>query len=434
MPLANGMANVNSPYLYAVLFLTLFRESLVFAFHALRVNRLRTVLSLLGITIGIFAIIAVFTAVDSMENKIRNSVQSLGENVVYVQKWPWTPEEGQEYAWWRYMNRPVPKVNEMDEIRRRVTSASAVVFSMNTSATVYYKTSYTENTTVLGTTYEYNQVKNFDLSAGRYFTEQECSTGRAVAIIGSNIADGLFHGQDPVGESIKMLGRKVTVIGVFKAEGESMVGNSSDNQVVIPLEFAHTMMDVQQEEFNPYIMVRAKDGVRVEDLKDELTGVMRSIRRLKPVEENNFSNNEVSLLSAPLEQLFSVVGTAGWIIGAFSILVGGFGIANIMFVSVRERTSQIGIQKSLGAKSWFILTQFLAESVVLCLLGGTIGLILDAILVFVANRMLDFGFILSAGNISLGITISILIGIISGFIPAYSAAQLDPVEAIRSNV
>lgn len=415
-----------------MIFLTLLRESILFALHALRVNRLRTTLSLLGITVGIFAIIAVFTAVDSMANKIRNSVKSLGQNVVFVQKWPWVPEGG-EYAWWKYMNRPVPKVKEGQEMERRLLNASAVVYAANTSATINYKTSFIENASVVATTYQYNLVKSFDLSAGRYFTSDECETGKAVALIGSNIADGIFHGEDPIGQAIKMFGKKVTVIGVFKAEGESMMGNSSDNQVVIPLDFGRTVIQVENDNVDPYIMVRAREHVSVPDLKDELTGTVRSLHRLKPDEENDFSLNEVSVLAEPLNQLFDVVGTAGWIIGAFSILVGGFGIANIMFVSVRERTSQIGIQKSLGAKGWFILMQFLAESVVLCLLGGIIGLLLDYVLVLVANHFISFGFILSFNNISLGLTISVLIGIISGFIPAYSAAQLDPVEAIRSN-
>jgi putative ABC transport system permease protein len=415
-----------------MLFLTLFRESILFAFHALRVNRLRTMLSLLGITIGIFAIIAVFTAVDSMANKIRSSVQSLGENVVFVQKWPWVPEGG-EYAWWKYMNRPVPKVAESEELRRRLLGADAIVYSANSRATVNYKTSFIENATVVGTSFEYDKVKNFDLSGGRYFTQQECGVGSAVVLIGSNIANGLFHDEDPIGKEIKFMGRKVTVIGVFKEEGESMMGNSSDNNIVIPLNFARTIMEVENDNVDPYIMVKAKPNVSTADLEDELTGAIRSLHRLKPEEEKDFSLNEVSVLSGPIESVFGVVGTVGWIIGAFSILVGGFGIANIMFVSVRERTSQIGIQKSLGAKSWFILMQFLAESVVLCLFGGLIGLLLDWILVLIGNQFIDFGFVLSASNITLGITISVLIGIISGFIPAYSAAQLDPVEAIRSN-
>ncbi|CAN5231044.1 ABC transporter permease [soil metagenome] len=415
-----------------MLFLTLLRESIVFALHALRVNRLRTTLSLLGITIGIFAIIAVFTAVDSMANKIRSSVQSLGENVVFVQKWPWVPEGG-EYAWWKYMNRPVPKVAESEELRRRLSTASAIVFSVGSNATAYYKTSFIENASIIGTTWEYNQVKSFDLTSGRYFTQQECGVGSAVCIIGSNISSGLFHDADPIGQSIKIFGRKVSVIGIFKEEGESMMGNSSDNMILIPLTFARTVMEIDRDNADPYIMIKAKDNVGTPDLKDELTGVMRSIHRLKPGEDADFSLNEVSVLAEPMEQVFGVVGTVGWIIGAFSILVGGFGIANIMFVSVRERTSQIGIQKSLGAKRWFILMQFLAESVFLCLLGGILGLLLDYALVLIANKFIDFGFVLSANNISLGLTISVLIGIISGFIPAYSAAQLDPVEAIRSN-
>ncbi|MCX6311235.1 MAG: ABC transporter permease [Bacteroidetes bacterium] len=416
-----------------MLFLTLLKESVLFAFHALRVNRLRTMLSLLGITIGIFAIIAVFTAVDSMANKIRSSVKSLGDNVVFVQKWPWVPEGGGEYAWWKYLNRPVPKIAESDEVRRRLLTAEAVVYNANSRATVYYKTSFIENASLVGTTFEYNKVKTFDLSSCLYFTHQECGVGSSVAIIGSSIAAGVFHDEDPIGKQIKILGRKVTVIGVFKEEGESMMGNSNDNNVLIPLNFARTVMEVEKDEVDPFIMVKVKENVSTADLKDELTGVMRSLRRLKPGEENNFSLNEVSVLSGPMESVFGVIGTVGWIIGAFSILVGGFGIANIMFVSVRERTSQIGIQKSLGAKSWFILMQFLAESVVLCLFGGIIGLLLDWVLVLIANRFIDFGFVLSFNNISLGLTISILIGIISGFIPAYSAAQLDPVEAIRSN-
>jgi putative ABC transport system permease protein len=414
-----------------MLFLTLLRESVLFAFHALRVNRLRTLLSLLGITIGIFAIIAVFTAVDSMANKIRNSVQSLGENVVFIQRMPWVPDG--EFKWWEYMNRPIFTEQESEEIKRRSLLADAVVYTGNSEATLRYGTSSIENAQVVAATYEYDRVKPFDLAAGRYFTEQECETGRAVVLIGSSIAEGLFRNEDPIGKSITIKGRKAYVIGVFKAEGESMLGNSSDNQVLIPLNFGRVMIDIESERVEPFMMIKTKDKVSVADLKDELYGIMRGVRRIKPSEQDNFALNEVSVLSGPIQEVFGVVGTIGWIIGAFSILVGGFGIANIMFVSVRERTSQIGIQKSLGAKRWFILMQFLAESVVLCLLGGILGLLLDYTLVLIANEFIEFGFVLSLSNISLGLTISVLIGVISGFIPAYSASQLDPVEAIRSN-
>ncbi|HTL80532.1 MAG TPA: ABC transporter permease, partial [Bacteroidia bacterium] len=353
-----------------MLFLTLLRESLSFAIHALRVNRLRTLLSLLGITIGIFAIIAVFTAVDSMANKIRSSVQSLGDNVVFVQRFPWVPSG--EWKWWEYFNRPIFKVQDQEDLQRRLTMAKAVVYTVNTTTTVRYETSYVENTSVVAATYQYDKVKSFDLSEGRYFTEHEAENGNALVIIGSNVADGLFPNEDPIGKEVKLFGRKVTVLGVFKAEGESMMGNSSDNQVLIPLEFARNVMNVEDADLEPFLMIAPKDGVSTETLKGELEGVMRSLRRIEPLAEDDFALNEVSVLAEPLNQMFGVVGTAGWIIGAFSILVGGFGIANIMFVSVRERTSQIGIQKSLGAKSWFILMQFLAESVILCFLGGMI--------------------------------------------------------------
>lgn len=416
-----------------MIFLTLLRESISFAFHALRVNRLRTLLSLLGITIGIFAIIAVFTAVDSMEYKVRSSVQSLGENVIYIEKWPWAPEDGVEYEWWEYMNRPVAQVSEAEELARRLTLSEAVVFTARLRKTVNYKTSFVENAQVQAAMYPYDRVKTFNISTGRYFTEQETEAGKSVCIIGDNIRKALFNLEDPLGTDIKVFGLKVTVVGVFDPEGESLLGNSMDSQILMPLEFIRNIADVRKEELSPNIMVKALPGVAVADLKDEVKGIMRSIRRLKPTEDENFTLNEVSILSSGLEQMFGIIGTAGWIIGAFSILVGGFGIANIMFVSVRERTGQIGIQKALGAKNWFILTQFLTESIVLCIIGGVLGLVLVWGGTAIASSALDFDFTLKASNIVLGLTISVLIGIISGFIPSYSASQLDPVEAIRSS-
>lgn len=252
--------------------------------------------------------------------------------------------------------------------------------------------------------------------------------------VGDGISQALFGGQEPVGLELKLYGQKVEIIGEFAREGESMLGNSLDNMVVVPAEFAQKYIDLETDQVTPGILVKGKKGVTAADLKDELMGLMRGIRRLKPGDDDDFSLNEVSLLSSQTESIFRIFGIAGWVIGAFSILVGGFGIANIMFVSVKERTNQIGIQKALGAKNWFILAQFLCESVVLCIIGGAIGLGLVYIGSVVASNMLDFEFVLSGSNVILGLTISAMIGIISGFIPSYTASQLDPVEAIRSGM
>jgi putative ABC transport system permease protein len=415
-----------------MVFLNLFKESFVFALHALKVNRLRTLLSLLGITIGIFAIIAVFTAVDSIERKVRTSLESLGENVVFVQKWPWT--FGPDYPWWKYMNRPVPKINDADEILRRSETTQAAVFNGYVRKTIYYKSSFVENAQLLATSKGYEEVKAFDIGFGRYMTDAEVETGKAICVIGHGIGEALFGSQDPTGLELKLYGQKVVIVGQFKREGESMFGNSLDNMVVVPAEFLQKYYDLETDEIQPSILVKGKPGISIEQMKDDLMGTLRAVRRIPPDGDEDFALNEVSLLSAQTTEIFNVIGTAGWIIGAFSILVGGFGISNIMFVSVKERTNQIGIQKALGAKNGFILSQFLIESVLLCILGGVIGLILVWIGTSVASKMMDFEFVLTSSNVILGITISTMIGIISGFVPAYGASQLDPVEAIRSGI
>jgi len=411
---------------------TLLKESTVFALQALIANKLRTFLSLLGITIGIFAIITVFTIVDSLERNIRGSVQSLGDNVVYVMKWPWT--FGPDYPWWKYMNRPVPLYKELGEVQRKVKSAEAVGFRIGARKTMKHLNNTVENGIVSGWSYDYGKVKTFDIVEGRYFREDEAEGGYNVVILGDALAKGLFPNNEyAIGKTIKVAGRNCKVIGLFKKEGESMLGNTMDNQAVVPYNFARLFMDVKSENSDPFIAIKAKPGISNAQLKDELTGVMRSIRSLKPMADDNFALNETNLLSKNFDGLFDIVGIAGAIIGGFSILVGGFGIANIMFVSVRERTNLIGIQKSLGAKNYFILSQFLFEAVFLSLLGGIIGLLLIYLLTFLAQGSIDMEITLTRSNIILGLTISVLIGIISGFIPAYSASQLDPVEAIRTN-
>ena len=332
------------------------------------------------------------------------------------------------------MNRPVPVYSELAELQRKIKGADALGFRIGARKTLKQNNNTVENAIVSGWSFDYSKIKSFDIIDGRYFREDEAEGGYNVVILGYSVAQGLFpNDENAVGKTIKVAGRNCKVIGLIKKEGESMLGNSMDNQAIVPYNFGRLLMDVKSENSDPFIAAKAKPGVTNEQLKDELTGVMREIRGLKPLADDDFALNETNLLSKNFDGLFDMVSIAGAIIGGFSILVGGFGIANIMFVSVRERTNIIGIQKSLGAKNYFILSQFLFEAVFLSLIGGIIGLLLIYILTLGLHSVIDMEITLTRSNIILGLSVSVLIGIISGFIPAYGASQLDPVEAIRTN-
>jgi putative ABC transport system permease protein len=419
----------------ASLFFRLFRESFLFALQALKVNKLRTFLSLLGITIGIFAIISVFTVTDSLERKIRKDVESLGNNVIYIQKWPWVPEGGDEYPWWKYMNRPLPAIKEMHELQKKTSTGKAMAYvGYLGGQTIKYKSSSVENCQVICASHDYDKIKNFEIEEGRYFSENESNTGKPVALIGADVKDALFqNNKNAIGELLIVRGFKINIIGTLKKEGSSMVDNSSDNCVLIPVNFARSLVNLKSNDVDPFIIVKAKENISNIEMKDELRGNMRAIRKLHPRETDDFTLNETSLLTNSLDSLFGTLSLAGWIIGGFSILVGGFGIANIMFVSVKERTNIIGIQKSLGSKNYFILLQFLVEAVVLCIIGGCIGLTLVLLLSIAASGATGMDLTLTAGNIILGIFISATIGIISGYVPAHQASRMNPVDAIRAN-
>ncbi len=409
--------------------LKLLFESFLFAINALVVNKVRTFLSLLGITIGIFSIISVFTVFDSLENTIKSEINSLGSNVLFIQKWPWAM--GGNYPWWKYYNRPEPKVGEMEEILKRSSTIEEAAFMLGVSRNVYYKNNEMQDIPIVSISQDYNKIMPFDLDAGRYFTPVESHRGNNVAIIGTDIADQLFQGIDPIGRKIKVFGRKLDIIGVTKKEGESVFGDSKDNRVFIPINYGRSVLDLRK--ISSTIVVMAKKGISNEQMKDELVGIMRSIRKLPPRADDSFAINETDIISKGFDQLFGVIAMVGWFIGAFSLLVGGFGIANIMFVSVKERTSQIGIQKSLGAKNYFILLQFLFEAVFLSLMGGIVGLTIVYVLTLFSESILNFELTLTFGNIFLGVVVSALIGLVSGFIPSYKASRLDPVEAMRSS-
>ena len=416
-----------------MIFFKLLREAFIFANDSLKQNKLRTFLSLLGVTIGIFTIISVFSAVDTLRNNLQKSVNKLGSNSIYIQKWPWAGG-GDDFPWWKYMQRPVPKLREFDALEKRSSTALAISYEIGIdSRIVKYKSNTVDGAEINATTQDHDKTWNFDFQDGRYFTELESRTGSPVTVIGYEIAQALFPDGGAVGKQLKIMGRYVTVIGVFKKEGSDMLGISDDKNILLPINFAKNVIDVQNENYNPQIVVRGKPGLADVEVESELRGLMRSIRRLSPGQDDDFALNKTSLLSNQLDIVFSVLHTVGLIIGGFSILVGGFGIANIMFVSVKERTNIIGIQKSLGAKSYFILLQFLIESIILCLMGGVIGLGMVYTVTAIVKALADVEVVLDMGNIIFGISLSIGIGIVSGILPAYFAARMDPVEAIRSN-
>ena len=414
------------------IYIRLLKESFVFAFGSVIVNKLRTFLTLLGITIGIFAIISVFTALDWMETGIRENIASLGEDVIYVDKFPWSFDPN--LAWWDIIKWPSPSIQEYEEIIKLSQKASHASFVIYATRTMKYKGNAIENVTIVSATHEYVDIRNFEMDKGRYFSSYESKNGRNVVILGNDIASQLFGKLDPLGKEVVSAGFKMTVVGVIKKEGAGGLGDSGmDKAVLVPINFVRNFFNIRQESLRPNIMVKASPGVSATELEDDLRRIMRSIRRLKPTAPDNFSLNRASMITQGFESVFAGINLGGWIIGGFSILVGGFGIANIMFVSVKERTHIIGIQKALGAKNNFILLQFLYESVLLSLTGGVIGLVLVFGGTLVLAELTEYAIKLTPGNILLGLFVSAVIGIISGFAPAYAAARLNPVEAISQS-
>ncbi|MDW8297420.1 MAG: ABC transporter permease [Raineya sp.] len=414
-----------------LLFTRLIWESFAFAFQALRANLLRTILSLLGVTIGIFAIITIFTVVDSLERSIRQSLAFLGDKVIYVQKWPWI--FGPDYPWWRYINRPVANLEEMKFLEENLKTASGVaLYVVRPNATVKYLGNSMESVSIIGATYGYSKVSEVKIREGRYFSQKEVEAGRNVVLIGDEVAKKLFTGVNPLGKEIRIKGRKFTVIGVMEREGENFLGAPRrDIQCIIPYGAFTKMYKISIFGIQPTISLKGFDEDKdLQNLEAETRSLMRIKRGLKPKDEDNFALNRPEMIAREVSSIFGVISFAGAIIGSFAILVGVFGIANIMFVSVKERTHIIGIQKALGAKNYFILLQFLFEAVFLSLIGGAIGIGLVFLVTLIPQDSLELQ--MSLKNIVVGFGVSALAGLLAGIIPAWNASTLDPVEAIRS--
>ncbi|HOU96246.1 MAG TPA: ABC transporter permease [Bacteroidales bacterium] len=412
-----------------VIFLRLIKEGIIFAFNSISVNKLRTFLTLFGITIGIVSIISVFTVLDWMEKSIRDSISTLGDNVIYVQKFPWSFDPN--LNWWDIVKWPPVSIEDYEAVSNKSKFAQSTCFTVYRPVVIKFENNSINNANILASTIEYKDIRNFEIEKGRYFSIFEAKAGKNVAILGAEIASRLFENREPIGKEIIIAGFKTTVIGVIRKEGKGGISDSGMDEItLVPLNFAKSFINLRRRSAETQIMIKAKPQVPLDELSDEITMILRVSRRLRPGEISNFSVNKASLLTQGFNTVFAGINAGGWLIGGFAILVGGFGIANIMFVSVKERTNIIGIQKALGAKRFFILLQFLSESVMLSLMGGILGLFFVFLGTLVVNYLYEMNMFLTLGNILLGIFISGIIGIVAGYAPAYTAAKMNPVDAI----
>ena len=410
----------------------LLKESFNFAMSALSNNKLRTFLSLLGVTIGIFSIIAVLTAVDSLDRKIKKDLSTLDKNTIYLFKGSFGPSEVPQ---WKRDQFPQVKYDEYIYLKNALNNTQAMGFQIFTKReSIKYDSKTVSDINIVPVSQEFIDIQGLEFSKGRFYNESEANSGSNVIVLGDEIATSLFDNLEPIGKNVRLYGQRFTVIGILKKKGAGLFGDSDDTSAFIPVNFVRRLYGDNNTMLTNVIIIKPQKGIDMEAYKGELTQKLRNFRGMKAGEIDNFFINVFSGFTDLLDGIISQMNMMGWVIAGFSLLVGGFGIANIMFVSVKERTNLIGIQKSLGAKNKFILFQFLFEAVILCVIGGIIGLIFVWIISIVMTNVLDFEFILGYKNVFLGTGLAALIGLISGILPAISASKLDPVEAIRSGM
>ncbi len=415
------------------MFIKIIYESIVQALQQLNANKMRSFLSLLGISIGIFCIIAVKSAVDSLKQNIEKSFEKLGNDVLYIDKRPWN--EPPHLNWWKYMKRPEPDFADYEVLKDRLRGADYASLSIIVpSRTIKFHSSHVEGAYMAGVTYDYGDLYNLTFEKGRYFTPFEYQSGANRVILGIEVAQRLFQAVEPIGKEIRIMGRKFQVVGVLEKEGESLFSPFRyDEAVIISYNALKKLVNVKSRyTWGTLLTVKASEGVSLEDLRGEVTGVLRAHRKLKPREDDNFAINEMSIFTTLMQPVFRVLNIAGIIIGGFALVVGMISVANIMFVSVKERTNIIGIKKALGARKGVILLEFLIESIILCMIGGLVGLLIVFGVLEIIARTSSFEMFLSFDNVVIAVIVAVIVGIISGIIPALQAARMDPVDAIRS--
>jgi putative ABC transport system permease protein len=401
------------------------------ALQEFRSNKLRTFLSLLGIIIGIFCIISVLSTVSSMQAAVNNDLKQLGNKAIYIDKWLYT--NGPDYPWWKYVKRPTPKYEEMRLLRLKVPDAAHMVFELQITDNVENSDNVLSGVNYYGNTEDFDKVQQVNIGSGRYFQQVDYDRGSPYVVLGYNIAERLFiKPSKAVGQAVKLRGGKtVVIIGVMEKQGQSLLDTwDFDNSILLTYPFMKQL--VRDENANPKILVQASANISLQAMKDELRGAMRSIRKLSPTMDDDFALNDIDSITKLFDPIFRILNIGGWAIAALSLIVGMFGVANIMFVTVRERTSQIGLKKAIGAKRRTILTEFLLESAFLCIIGGVVGLLLVFLLTLLIGTALHFQVFIPFNIIILAVCICLLTGILAGIIPAFMAARMDPVVAIRS--
>lgn len=416
-----------------LVYFRLLSESFRFAMNALRNNKLRTLLSLLGVTIGIFSIIAVLAAVDSLDRKITKDLSSLDKNTIYLMRMSFGPSEIPE---WKREQFPNVKYDEYIYLKDAMTNTEQLGYQIFTNReSIKYESNTVTDVNVVPVSHEFIDIQGLEFDEGRFYTESEANSAAPVVVIGKEIAESLFQESEPIGKKIRLYGQRFTVIGVLKKKGGGLsFGNNNDTSAFIPVNFVRQLIGDNNKSVVNVIIFKPQAGVDMDAYKAEISQKLRSFRGVKAGEIDNFFINVFSGFTDLIDGIISQMNIVGWIISGFSLLVGGFGIANIMFVSVKERTNLIGIQKSLGAKNRFIMFQFLFEAIILSVIGGLIGLFLVWIIAMILTKALEFEFVLGLGNILLGTGLAAIIGLISGILPAISASKLDPVEAIRTGM